>query len=130
MKRALSLVLTAALLVPLSGCGKPSKELKDVGEKAGETWEAAKKYAAKKKDDAMKAFSEHMEGMDEKLAAAKKKAAELGASASEVLDERWKDVSEKFAKMKDASGEKWEQARDGFAAAYEAFMKELDKPEK
>ena len=129
MTRALSLLIAFGLAAPLVACGKPSKELEDVGSKLGETWEAAKKYAAKKKDDAMAAFSKHMEGMDEKLAAAKKKAQKLGAAAGAALDDKWNDVSEKFAQMKDATGEKWTQARDGFTAAYEAFMKELDEKE-
>ena len=58
----LVLVLTAVgLLVGLAACGDPSPELKNVGAKAGELWNAAKDYGFKKKDQFFEAAKPQME---------------------------------------------------------------------
>lgn len=120
--------LVLALLV--LGCGEPSDELKNVGVKMGETWDAMKTYAVTKKGEAVEYFSENMESMDENMEAWKRKAAEMGGDASRSLDAGWADVQEKFEAMKGASGEAWERSRDAFVAAYETFAEKVDGADK
>ena len=124
--RTVAMILALAFVAaPLGGCGKPSDELKKVGTKMGETWDAVKSYSIKKKDDAMVLFRKGMDEVGPTYEAAKKKAAEMGGDASKALDAQWKVVEAKFAEAKDASAENWDSARDAFLKAYEDFKKKI-----
>jgi hypothetical protein len=132
MRRPPTLTLIALLTLfalPLGGCGEPSDELREVGREMGDTWDAVKRYAAMKKDEAMAFFGKNLDLMGKRLAAARERAAEMGEDASAALDSKWSDVQAKYAEMKDATGEQWERARDAFAAAYEAFVREMEGQE-
>ena len=126
MRTLLVLGFALALIIS-SGCGdSPDPETKDLQEKAGETWEAVKKYAAKKQKEAVAYFGKGMERTKSLWEAAKKKAAAGTEATREAMDAKWQDVQKAYDRMKNASAEKWEQARDAFVAAYEAFVKELE----
>ena len=121
------LVLGAVLaLMVIPGCGDSQDlEAQDVQEKLGETWDAVKTYAAKKRKEAGAFFAKSMERSKALYEAAKQKAAAGTEDAKTALDAKWKDVQQAYDRMKDASAEKWGQARDAFVAAYEAFVNEL-----
>lgn len=122
--RTMTVLLVAAFLAaPLGACGKPSEELKQVGEKMGETWEAVKAYSIKKKDDAVGLFNKGIDELAPAYEAAKKKAAEMGGDASQVLDEQWQAVQRSLEAAKNAGAENWDSARDAFVKAYEKFKK-------
>lgn len=126
--RTLPLLLAAlALLLTVPACGEPSDELKTVGDKLGETWDAVKDYGVKKRKDFEAWSSDALDGFDEKYEAAKKKAAEMGDDAGEVLDAQWDVAKEKLAALKDASADGWDKAKSEFVEAMDALKKTLEK---
>jgi len=129
--RTLPLLLALlALLLSVPACGEPSEELKTVGDKLGDTWDAVKDYGVKKRKDFEAWSSKAFEGFDEKYEAAKKKAAEMGGDASKVLDEQWAVAKEKLAAMKNASADGWDKAKAEFVEAMDALKKTIEKDDK
>lgn len=126
--RVLPLLLAVcALLLFVPSCGEPSDELKTVGDKLGDTWDAVKDYGVKKRKDFEAWSSKALEGFDEKYEAAKKKAAEAGGDASKVLDQQWGVAKEKLAALKSASADGWDKAKAEFVEAMEAVKKTIEK---
>ena len=127
MRNLPCLLALLALLLCVPACGEPSEELKTVGDKLGQTWDAVKDYGVKKRKD-FEAWSEKaFDGFDEKYAAAKKKAAEMGGDAAEVLDRQWAVAQEKLAALKDASADGWDKAKGEFVQAMDALKKTIEK---
>lgn len=116
-------VLALALL---AGCGEgKDPEYGNLKKEAGETWDAAKAWGSAKRVEAEKVFASSVDSLSAKYEAAKTKAAAAGGDASKTLESKWADVQQKLTEMKGATGEKWENARDAFVAAYETFKREL-----
>ena len=118
-------VLAALLSVP--ACGEPSEELKNVGEKLGDTWDAVKDYGVKKRKDFEAWSTKAFDGFDEKYEAAKKKAAEMGGDAAQVLDQQWAVAQEKLAALKSVSADGWDKAKGEFVEAMDALKKTIEK---
>ena len=118
-------ILTLLLCVP--ACGEPSDELKNVGDKLGDTWDAVKDYSVKKRKDFEAWSTKAFDGFDEKYAAAKKKAAEMGGDASKVLDQQWVVAQEKLAALKGASADGWDKAKGEFVEAMDTLKKTIEK---
>ena len=127
MRTLPSLLALLALLLVVPACGEASDELKTVGDKLGETWDAVKAYGVKKRGDFEAWSTKALDDFDEQYEDAKKKAAEMGGDAAEVLDEQWDVAKEKLAALKDASADGWEKAKGEFVEAMDALKKTLEK---
>ena len=121
------LLAVLALLLCVPACGEPSDELKTVGDKLGDTWDAVKDYSVKKRKDFEAWSTKAFDGFDEKYEAAKKKAAEMGGDASKVLDQQWAVAQEKLASLKSASADGWDKAKGEFVEAMDALKKTIEK---
>lgn len=129
MTRSLiSAALVVALFGGLAACGE-GEEIDKIKDGLSQTWDGVKEWTAKKRGEAETFFSESLDGLEGKLAAAKEKAAAAGDDAAARLQARWDDASKKLGELKSAGEGEWEKARDAFAAAYEAFQKELEAAE-
>ncbi len=125
MRMVMMMVAVAFLAAPFTGCGQPSDELKQVGTKIGETWDAVKTYSIKKKDEAVGLFNKGIEDITPAYETAKEKAAALGGDAAEVLDKEWDVVKQKLEEAQNATAENWDSARDAFVKAYGDFKKKI-----
>lgn len=126
----LVLALSPALLLP--ACGEQGREkAKDIGraigEKAGASWASIREFTVEQKDQAVAFFATSKEALAEELEQAKARSAGWTEEAKASLDARWEDVQATYAKAREATGEGWATARDGFSAAVEAFREELRK---
>lgn len=126
MRQLVMWVAVLGLLLGLAACGDTSPELKKVGEKAGETWDAFKTWSVTKRKDVQGWWedkgSKEVQGLYE---SAKKKAADMGEGASETFDKEWAVVKEKAKAMHEASDEEWEKAKTAFVEAVESAKKKF-----
>lgn len=124
--RTTLLLTVLALLLAVPACGEPSQELKTVGEKLGETWDAVKDYGVKKRKDFEAWSSKAFDDFGDEYEAAKKRAAEMGGDAAQVLDEQWDVAKEKLEALKGASADGWDEAKAEFVEAMDALKKSLE----
>ncbi|MDJ0521729.1 MAG: hypothetical protein QNJ90_06595 [Planctomycetota bacterium] len=120
------IALVLALGLAFAACGD-SEKLDQLGEKAAATWKAAAEFTAEQKDKALAFFGKRMTELEGQWQKAKEKGSGWSADAKQALEGKWADVQAAYAKTKEATGDAWVKARDGFKAAYDAFKAELAK---
>lgn len=123
--RSIRLALACSfLLAPLAGCGDDPK-WSNVKKEAGETWDAIKAYGVSQRQKAEAGFAQSLTSLEKSWADAKTAAAAKSEVAGQALDARWKEMNAKLATLKDASAEKWTEARDEFVKAYESLKRDV-----
>lgn len=112
----------------LAACGEDHPTAERVGTKVGEAWNAMTTWGVERKAELVEGASKGLADLKQAFAAAKAKGAVAGADAGGKLEAGWANVEQKFAALKDASGDKWVEARDAFMQAYAAMQREVAKP--
>lgn len=120
------LLIALAVLVLVPSCGEPGEELKNVGDKLGETWDAVKAYGVKKRQAFESWSSQALDDLDGQLDEAKRKAARAGDAAGKVIDEQWAVAQEKLEALKVAGADGWEKAKEEFVEATDALRRTID----
>jgi hypothetical protein len=128
-----SRVFAATLLLltsfALAGCGDDDAALNRVKEETGEAWDAIKAWSAEKKDRAVEVFAERKEAVNESYMRLKEKSADWSEERKRELEAGWRKVESTYQRAETATAEGWNEARDAFVAAYEAFEESLEDKE-
>lgn len=141
--RCLAVAVTTCSLGLFSGCsrdtasdqavGKPA-DAEAVKQKASETLQTAKEYAASKKDEYQKRIEAETVDLGARIDELKKKAESATADAKEKLDAqigdldaRRTDIAKRLAELKDSTSLAWEDMKVGIDKAVDELKQSYEK---